>query len=50
MAPPTPNRDMNEPYIVITCEEAFAQDPVQNPEHTDAIDPLYGPWGEQSMS
>ena len=44
----TPNmstqREKNEPFVVITCEEEFSQ-----PVHAlpPGKDPMYGPWGEQ---
>ncbi|KAF7798910.1 hypothetical protein EIP86_010138 [Pleurotus ostreatoroseus] len=50
MAPPAPHRDMNEPYIVITCEEAFSQGSKQDPEHAEGMDPLFAPWGVQSSA
>ena len=39
-------QDSVEPYIVITCEEAFAQE--ANKGHVKGQDPLSGPWNEQS--
>ncbi|THG98210.1 hypothetical protein EW026_g3932 [Hermanssonia centrifuga] len=40
-----PQRDSDEPYIVITCEEAFAQE-----GRTASGDPLADPWAERASS